>query len=296
MIVVIGEALVDEFPAFHRIGGAPLNFAVHVHHLGEPVRLITRIGRDEHGEAILRMLARRGMDASGVQIDAKRDTGTVRVTVSADGTPEYDITENVAYDAIDPPPLDDRVRMVYFGTLAQRTRAAFHRIQAFLDSCPATCQRYLDINLRPGCYRSASIEGSLKKADVLKLNEDEWNLLHQLLFQNVKKNDLHRRLMARYGISSILLTRGRDGAVLFGPDGKAARAPAAPVPRMVDSVGAGDAFAAVWAVGWLRGAPPQRILAAAAAFSAHICGLAGALPDDLECYREVSQALEGGQP
>jgi fructokinase len=53
MIVVIGEILIDRFPDYERIGGAPFNFAFHLRQMGWPVRFLTRIGDDAAGLRIL---------------------------------------------------------------------------------------------------------------------------------------------------------------------------------------------------------------------------------------------------
>jgi fructokinase len=291
MITVIGEALVDEFPDSNRIGGAPLNFAVHVHHLGQPVRLITRVGADTQGQAILAELGRRGLDVSGVQVDAEKPTGTVRVTLADDGTPRYDILTDVAYDAIAPPAQIQDSRLVYFGTLAQRSAGAFDRIQRFLQGLPHESDRFLDINLRSGNYTQATVEGSLQRTDLLKLNQDELETLGEMLFPQGPHSDLPQRLMDRYAIQRVFLTCGDRGAAVFTREGERYTTAAVSVPALVDSVGAGDAFAAVLAVGWMRKLAPGRVLAAAAAFAAHVCGLSGALPSDLHCYREISGAL-----
>ncbi|HDI60224.1 MAG TPA: carbohydrate kinase [Desulfobacteraceae bacterium] len=291
MITAIGEALVDEFPDSRRVGGAPLNFAIHVQHLGCPVRFVTRLGDDESGRLVLETMKRHGLDTSGVQIDAQRPTGTVRVKLSENGTPAYDIVADAAYDAIAPPKGIEDSRLVYYGTLAQRTEQGFEGIQQTLRMLPPAVVRFMDINLRPGNYQRRTVEASLSQSELLKLSQEELNTLGAMLFPRTPARDLPQALMAHFDIDEVLLTAGAEGAAWMTRQGDADRVPAAPAPRIVDTVGAGDAFAAVWVVGWLKGVPAKRRLAAAAAFAAHICSLPGALPAEFDCYRSLSQML-----
>ena len=101
MIVVIGEILIDRFPEYERIGGAPFNFAFHLKNMGWPVQFITRIGDDRDGRKISRMLEKNGFNPQNVQRDTAHATGTVEISLGEHGIPQFDIRENVAYDHID---------------------------------------------------------------------------------------------------------------------------------------------------------------------------------------------------
>jgi fructokinase len=291
IITVIGEALVDEFPDSRRVGGAPLNFAVHLHHLGCTVRFVTRLGDDEAGRLVLETLSRHEMDLSRVQIDAHRPTGTVRVQLSEDGTPTYNIRTEVAYDSIAPPRGIEDSRLIYYGTLAQRTAGGFDRIQRTLQGLPDTVVRFMDINLRPGGYRRHTVDTLLHQTNLLKLSREELETIGTMLFPQSSIRDLPQTLIAKWDIDEMLLTAGAEGAAWITRQGIVHRVAAAPVPRLVDTVGAGDAFAAAWVTGWVKGVPSRRRLTAAAAFAAHICGLPGALPTDFGCYDDVLEML-----
>jgi fructokinase len=291
MITALGEALVDEFPDSRRVGGAPLNFAVHAHHLGCSVRFITRLGNDDAGRLILETLSQHGLDLAGIQIDPQRPTGTVRVRLSENGTPAYDIVTDVAYDAIAPPKGIEDSRLIYYGSLAQRTTRGFDHLQETLQALPDKVVRFMDINLRPGGYRQETVAALLRRTRLLKLSQEELETLGTMLFPRSPAPDLPRILMTHFDIDELLLTAGAEGAAWMTRQGDADRVPATPVPHLIDTVGAGDAFAAVWTIGWLSGVPSRRRLTAAAAFAAHICGLPGALPTDFGCYRGVLEML-----
>ncbi len=53
MVFVIGEVLLDVFPLYRRIGRAPFIFAIHLHHLGAPLRFVSRIAADDPGCEVL---------------------------------------------------------------------------------------------------------------------------------------------------------------------------------------------------------------------------------------------------
>jgi fructokinase len=294
MITVIGEVLIDEFPAYSRIGGAPFNFAANVHRLDEPVRLITRIGADQTGSRIATEIRRLGLDASGLQTDSEKSTGRVRVALTSDGDHRFDILPDAAFDRIQPADPAPDTQMVYFGTLAQRTASGFAHIQHFIESQPKTALRMLDINLRPGGWTRNVIEQSLAQADILKLNDEEWEVIRSMLSPETPSEGFGAWLMRRFDLDLIALTRGAAGAELLTVDGKHYRMASPAVASIVDTVGAGDGFAAVLAVGLIRQRPLKQVLRAATDFAAAVCEFAGALPADSRVYRAAAETMGDG--
>ena len=100
-IIVLGEVLFDVFPQNRRLGGAPFNFAFHLHSLGLPVAFISRVGEDERGKEILTFAKNKKFPTRGIQIDHSRSTGMVKVTLTSKGVPEYEIIKEPAWDYID---------------------------------------------------------------------------------------------------------------------------------------------------------------------------------------------------
>ena len=146
MVIVLGEILIDVFPDDRRIGGAPFNFAFHLKQMGVPVRFITRVGDDADGRQILARLRSAGFETADVQIDPHHPSGTVRVALDDDGVPRFTICEDVAYDHLDltAAPTADRhaPRMIYFGSLVQRTDGGHRQVRGFLDSCDESAVRF----------------------------------------------------------------------------------------------------------------------------------------------------------
>ncbi|HRV09486.1 MAG TPA: PfkB family carbohydrate kinase, partial [Acidobacteriota bacterium] len=89
--VVFGEVVFDLFPDGSEVlGGAPFNVAWHLKGLGERPLMITRIGDDQRGRAILDRMLSAGLDVAGVQMDEEHPTGTVRVLLDSAG-PRFQI-------------------------------------------------------------------------------------------------------------------------------------------------------------------------------------------------------------
>jgi fructokinase len=295
MIIVIGEILIDRFPDYERIGGAPFNFAFHLMQMGLPVRLITRIGNDNDGRKISRLLRQSGFDLKDVQVDDGHATGTVGVSLDGKGVPRFDIREDAAYDHIElASVLPDNERapaMIYFGTLIQRTPHGLEQVQQFLKKNASGSNCFCDINLRPPHINEEAIVPSLDHADILKLNDEELLKIASICNGPGQAKDAAAWLMQAYGIATIALTQGADGSTVITP-ARTFKSPPANVAKVVDTVGAGDAYASVLAAGLLKRCPVERVLEMAAAFAAQICRLPGAVPQDNGVYAPMIKELE----
>lgn len=180
----IGEVVWDMLPDGARLGGAPVNFAYYVNALGHKALPVTACGNDELGDSTMAALTDTGLDLSLVQRNGL-PTSRVLVETDAEGVPQYDIVENVAWDALECCPEDiEAIRgadAVCWGSLAQRSVKSREAILKMLDSAPASALKVFDINIRQHYYGREIIESSLEHANILKLNEDELPLLCGLL-------------------------------------------------------------------------------------------------------------------
>ncbi len=286
LVLVIGEALVDEFHDGPVAGGAPFNVARSLAALGAPVRFVSRIGADDAaGRLVLDSAARFGLAVDGIQRDAAHATGRVSVHEDAGGGHRFEIHANAAWDHLEAPPAAG-AGLVYFGSLAQRHAVSRAAIRATVKRAGS---RLLDLNLRPGTDTPALAAESLMLADWVKINEDE---LDQLLawFEPTLP-----ALMARFALQRVVLTRGAAGYALYGDEGRLlASGEGVAQPAFVDSVGAGDSFTAALLAGLSLGADVAATLALANRYAAMICGVRGPLPADpglLAPWREALHAL-----
>lgn len=287
-VVVFGEVLADVFGKKHVLGGAPFNVARHLQAFGMHPVLISRVGDDALRGEILEAMSSTGMDTRGVQQDISHSTGRVMVQMKEAGH-NFEILPNQAYDHIHAGlahmvTLDVRPEMVYFGTLAQRTVRSAMALTAIIRSIKAT--RFYDINLRKPWYDTGVIERSLQRANIVKLNEEELAELATLLRMPMKNDALQNAalLLKRYSLDALLVTCGAQGSWKMDKESKVVHADVTPPEHMVDTVGAGDGFAAVCMLGALLGWHPARTLPRANAFAAAICGIQGAIPPSRDFY------------
>ncbi|MDE6081030.1 MAG: carbohydrate kinase, partial [Muribaculaceae bacterium] len=97
-VVGIGEILWDILPEGKKLGGAPANFAYHVKQFGLDSYVVSAVGLDSLGKEIMHNLDSR--EVNSLLEVTPYPTGTVLVKLSSDGIPQYQITENVAWDHI----------------------------------------------------------------------------------------------------------------------------------------------------------------------------------------------------
>jgi len=288
VILVIGEILFDVFPDYRRLGGAPFNFAYHLKNFGFNVRFISRIGIDDASKEILHRLELARFNLDDIQIDDEHPTGSVKVKLDKSGTPEFDIISEVAYDYIEFIPeyhlnLISNAKMIYFGSLVQRGETGFENLQAFISRNLLEIINFYDINLRPGCYNTAIIEKSLLKTDILKLNTGELAKLKQMLSLKINNEEFVHHLMETNSICTVSLTKGELGSELFTSQGSFSSEPTEAI-KVIDSVGAGDAYAAMLVAGLLKKWQPEKILYRASLFASRICEIKGAIPDSESFY------------
>ncbi|MDM4766316.1 PfkB family carbohydrate kinase [Pelomonas sp. SE-A7] len=280
LIAVLGEALIDAFPGREVVGGAPFNVARNLAALGETPLMLTRIGDDARGAAIAAEFDRHGMTMRGLQRDPHRATGVVQVLID-EARPEqhrFVIETGCAWEALDKADVRQALSatppaLVYFGTLAQREATARAAIRTGLAEAAAVgARRFLDLNLRDGLPDARHLaEESLDLADVLKVNDAELAQL-QAWFGLAAES-----LARRFSLRQLIVTRGGEGWSCFDAETERWLHGSAPAVTVRDTVGAGDAFAAVTLQGLLRQWPLEHTMQRAAAHAARACQFEGAL-------------------
>lgn len=291
--LLLGEALVDRLPSGPVAAGAPLNVARHLRGLGLAPLLLSCIGAgDAEAQRIEHALRQAGLGLDGLQRDPDRPTGTVQVQLDAQGGHRFEIQDEVAwdglrFDAAAPLWLAHPAPLAYFGTLAQRREPSRSSIRRLLGLHAGL--RFLDLNLREGVPMLRDIaEASLALAHWAKVNEDE---LAQLGRWWGWADDDAAALVRRFGLQRLIVTCGAAGYRAFGPDGACiAQGAGLRIPRLVDTVGAGDAFTAFVLAARLRGRDLAASLVVANAFAAALCGEAGAAPARPDAFYPVWQA------
>jgi len=287
-ILAIGELLWDLLPTGKQLGGAPANFAYHTHARGADARVVSCVGNDPLGRAILADLAALGLPTEGVGVSATVPTGTVTVEIGADGQPQFTVHENVAWDHIrlTPAALDFAAQAdaICFGSLAQRCETSRAAIRRLVSHTPATALRVFDINLRQRFYTPEIIATALTLANALKLNDAELPVLAAMFGLAGDARAQLAALATKFDLHAIALTRGAHGSLLLaaGVWSEHAGLPA----KVVDTVGAGDAFTAAWIMGLLARQPLDEINGSANELAAFVCSQPGATPPLPENLKE----------
>ena len=278
MIVGIGEILWDMLPSGKALGGAPANFAYHATRLGEEGWAVSAVGDDALGREIRDIVTEKRLRNLIVVTD--KPTGTVQVELDAKGVPTYTIMEGVAWDHIpftpDMEALAARADAVCFGSLVQR-RASRESVLRFLRATRPGTLKVFDINLRQHYYSREVLEASLQLADILKINDEEIRTVAGLFGFEGDDETVCRRLIDRYALRFVILTKGADGSEVVTAD-ETLPQPAGEA-EVVDTVGAGDSFTAAFVVAYLQGKSLAEAQRLASDTAAYVCSCKGAMPE-----------------
>lgn len=278
-VIAVGEIVWDMLPAGKQLGGAPLNFAFFSKELGAEAYAVSAIGNDVLGDETLAVAS-----ATGVNLDylQRNNLPTSRVLISLDdeGVPQYEIVENVAWDALECPQMIlDLVKdasVMCWGSLAQRSVTSRQSVLAMLSAAPKECVKVFDINIRQHYYSREVIETSLGYADILKLNEDELPLVASILGLSGPEHDIVSQLIEKYALKYLVYTHGADFSEVYSATGEYSHVPT-PKVKVVDTVGAGDSFTAVFVTSILQGLSMKESHARAVEVSAYVCTQNGAI-------------------
>ena len=278
-IVCFGETLWDVLPTGKQPGGAPFNVAVHLHQLGQPVQLISRVGTDDLGTELLAFLAERGLRTDLVQRGHTHLTGVVKANVDDRHEVVYKIVQPVAWDYIQYAAALTAVvadaDMFVFGSQAARTLATREMLYRLL---PHARFRVFDVNMRPPHYTRDVVQYLLAHCDLVKMNHHE---LAEMMGWFGKapaedRADAMRWLADRYTLQAVCVTCGAEGALLW-TGGQLYHAPGLHV-EVRDTIGSGDAFLAGLLASWRAGHEPGAALRFANAAGALVATHQGATP------------------
>ncbi len=277
----MGEALWDVLPEGKKIGGAPANFAYHVSQFGLTSCVVSAVGPDALGKEIQENLTSKGLNHLIAEVPYP--TGTVQVEIDQAGVPQYEIKENVAWDNIpytsQLESLAKRTQAVCFGSLAQRNVVSRETIDRFLDAMPQTEDSLVvfDVNLRQGFYNKEILCNSMKRCNILKINDEELVAVSRMFgFPGIDLQDKCWILLGKYNLKMLILTCGINGSYVFTPGNVSFQ----PTPKVdvADTVGAGDSFTAAFIASILKGKSVAEAHSIAVRTSAFVCTKDGAMP------------------
>jgi len=281
-VIGLGEVLWDCLPEGKKLGGAPANFAYHAgQFLGsENTIAISALGEDALAEETEEALNQHNLNY--LMPHVPYPTGTVQVTLTGDGIPTYDIKENVAWDNIPFTPQIEEIashaRAVCFGSLAQRNVVSRENIHRFLDKTPKDCMKIFDINLRQQFYSKEVIRESLRRCNVLKINDEELVILGRMFgYPGLDIENKCWLILGKYNLDMLVLTCGTNGSYVFSPGQMSFQE--TPKVTVADTVGAGDSFTGSFCASILSGKSIPEAHKIAVNVSAYVCTQNGAMPE-----------------
>ena len=277
--VAYGEVLWDVFANEKKIGGAPLNVALRMKTFGCEVAMISCVGNDEDGEAIINHVKSLGIDTSGVTQTENFATGLVNVTLNERGSASYEISYPSAWDKI---VLNDFGKQItadadvlIYGSLVCRDEVSKRSLKELLKT---QAYKVFDVNLRKPHYSYEMLQELMHSADFIKFNDEELLEITAAMnspFTSLKEN--MNFIAEKTKVTDMCVTRGKHGALLMWK-GQLYENGGYPV-EVADTVGAGDSFLAALITSVLTGKNPQTAIDFACAIGALVAEAPGANPE-----------------
>jgi fructokinase len=276
-VVCFGEMLWDCFPDKEIPGGAPMNVALHLNQLGLDVKMISRLGMDDYGKRYLEFIGSYNFNDSLIQSDSEHATGTVTVHNEDPENIRYTIVSPVAWDFI---ALNETNKAAVaiadafiFGSLAVRNNTSWETLYQLLHQ---PTLKIFDINLRAPYFDFEKIEIILGFTDILKINEDELEIVADYFGISADIAECCKLLTTHFPIKMVCITLGSKGAMIY-QNGEIFQHPGYKV-TVEDTVGSGDAFLSGFVKTYLEGKSPNEILDFACALGAFVATKKGGTP------------------
>lgn len=283
LTISVGEVLWDVLPDGKVLGGSPTNVAWHAAQLGADAHVVSAVGKDPLGDEILDILGGMKLNIDFVAVLAGRPTSTVEVCLDQDGNASYVFREDVAWDRLPVTPeiiaLAGKADAVNFGSLSQRHPESHANTLAILDAIKPEAIRIFDINLRfPFVYKEV-LDAGLRRASVVKMNEEELPAVAKMFGWTERAEDAIVQLLAAYpNLRHAVVTRAADGAWWHDRKRLIAMQPPRPI-QVADTIGGGDSVTAAVMMGLLKGWDEEKTLAAALEIASFVCSCRGGTPE-----------------
>ncbi|MEV3859937.1 sugar kinase [Streptomyces sp. NPDC050095] len=273
-VICVGETMAQVTPADGErlehsravrlaVAGAESTVAQHLADLGHRTAWASRVGDDPFGRRITAAVAARGVDVTGAVTDPDAPTGVYFKDPGPDGTRVHYYRAGSAASRMGPADADridlTGVRLLHLSGITPALSAGCAQLVRHLMERAAATGTLVsfDVNYRPSLWSSGTeAAGALRdlaaRADIVLVGRDEG----ESLWGAATADELHAFLAPR---GTLVVKDGAVGVTEFA-DGTREFVPA-PAVEVVEAVGAGDAFAAGWLSGLLRGAPAAERLA-----------------------------------
>ena len=216
-------------------GGKGANQAVAAARAGGKVRMIGCVGNDERGGEYRALLEAEGIEHSGV-LTVETSTGAAFITVDRKGENTI-VVDPAANHALTPKMLEESAyRIEESAVTLLQLECPPEVVEAAAGLARAAGRKVV---LNPSPWHPEAMAGEMP-VDILIVNEREAEALPLG----------PERFCSRMGCEAVIVTRGANPTLIVSRDGTSEVAPPKVLP--VDTVGAGDAFAGVFALAYAR--------------------------------------------
>ncbi|MGH2644553.1 MAG: PfkB family carbohydrate kinase, partial [Chitinophagaceae bacterium] len=233
---------------------------------------------DDEGDEIKELLRKKNLSDDGLQTDLSHPTGKVGVTLHSRHEISYEIFENAAWDYLElTDTLEDiasETQYIIFGSLISRNQISKDTLFHLLNHVPV---KVFDVNLRSPFYSKQIIQELMEKADIVKMNEEELDIIAGWFGAEGSQISKVKSLYSLFHLKTIIVTAGAKGGFAFS-NGNYAFKEAYKV-NVIDTVGAGDAFLAGFLSSHLKGTSLQQSLEAANKMGALVSQKRGGCPE-----------------
>jgi fructokinase len=277
--ICFGEVLWDILPDGPQPGGAPLNVAYHLNKLGVPTSIVSKVGNDIEGRKLKDLFSDWRIDQQFLQVDDSHHTGEVKATIK-DGTDiSYEILYPVAWDYIEE---SNEVKKkiapstyIVYGSLASRNEVTR---KSLFDLLTNGGIKVFDINLRPPFIGNELLHKLLEKADIVKFNQAELEIVQDLFEGDaIDEAGKVKFVMENFNVKEIIVTKGEHGASYYRGD-SIWHIGGCDI-QVQDTIGSGDSFLAAFVAGHSLNENPEKILKNAIAMGAFIATKKGGCPE-----------------
>ena len=256
-VIALGELLIDFAPKSRsetgypvlaaQPGGAPANFLAALTRYGCRTALIGKVGDDMFGRLLVETVRSAGIDTRGILMDPDVFTTLAFVSLDESGNRDFSFARKPGADTcLRPEEVDaallHEARVFHFGTLSLTDEPAASATRSAVQTAKdAHLLISVDPNLRKPLWKSeadakAAIEWSLRRADIVKISDEEIDLLWGL-----SPEEGAQKLLREYGVSLVYATLGPKGCHAATLSHRVTVSSPSGI-HVVDTTGAGDIF------------------------------------------------------
>lgn len=246
--------------------------------LGCDVAMISCVGKDNDGEAIINQVKNLGLETDAIMQSESFPTGLVNVTLNERGSATYEIAYPSAWDKI---VLNDFAKktvaeadVLIYGSLVCRDEVSRKSLEELLQT---KVYKVFDVNLRKPHYSHEILEQLMHSANFIKFNDEELLEIAEAMHSPFTGLEENMHFVAeKTNVTAMCVTKGKHGALLMW-EGKLYDNSGYPV-EVADTVGAGDSFLAALITSLLTAKEPQAAIDFACAVGALVAEAPGANP------------------